>query len=330
MKNIKTFLFLSIIFSATTAFATWSQPTATPPAGNTQPPINTGSVLQYKKGTLGAYEFCLYKSDGTKLTPCLGGSTGGTATFPWVYNGADIENTNDETANNGNVNIKDNGTTYNWIFSSPVRKLNVEGMIKAVGFCLGNDCISTGTTANTSQIKTFNSWKELVENYSNGGAGDVVAGPLKTNNYLTKWIDTTTNKIANSLLYEETGKICLGTGASKSCITNWSDIKNGVTKIIAGTNVTITSTGTGGTGDVTVNSTATGGGDVGPGTANKISKFTASDKIGDSNISDNGTVVEVSTIPLKAANGLIIPKVTTDTNSLEEGAIWLNTSVTIP
>lgn len=121
---------------------------------------------------MGAYEFCLYKNDGTKILPCIGNSIGGTTSFPWVFSGdsKDIKNTN-----SGKVIIYDNppaggastGPSQEFLgwYSIPQWnnevELAVDGNIIAKGFCLGKSCINinTGGTGDTT-----NNWKEAITN----------------------------------------------------------------------------------------------------------------------------------------------------------------------
>lgn len=68
MKNIKIFLVIFIAFFATITFATWSQPTATPPSGNTLPAINVGNIQQNKTNRIGATGFCMPYNNYTDCT----------------------------------------------------------------------------------------------------------------------------------------------------------------------------------------------------------------------------------------------------------------------
>lgn len=141
---MKIFKFLAVLFIIAIlpvfSFAAWTNPTAAPISGNTEPPINVGpntvvggvSTGQYKRGTIGAYEFCLYTTAGAKITPCLGGGGTTPTNFPWVQNGNNINNTN-----TGNVLINPTGILSAW---GTQEKLTVGGNVKAAGFCIGNVC----------------------------------------------------------------------------------------------------------------------------------------------------------------------------------------------
>lgn len=88
-----------------------------------------------------------------------------------------------------------------------------------------------------------------------------------------------------------TDRLCLG----GDCRTSWPSGggTGGVSRIIAGSNVTISPSN--GTGEVTINSTATGGtgGVGGSGTTNFLSKWVNSNTLGNSQVSDNGQGVGI-------------------------------------
>lgn len=164
MKKIKFIFVLAIIvlMPAVSMAATWMAPTAEAPGGNTEPPINVGSNIegtgQYKSGTLGAFEICLHRANGEKITPCLGAPSGAVNTFPWVQTGADIYNTNSGTVIVDPKPIRtDRATVMPWwtaTWTSPAYDtsetkpaVKVGGSVQANGFCLKDVC--------------YGSWPEL-------------------------------------------------------------------------------------------------------------------------------------------------------------------------
>lgn len=182
MKYIKYLLIIAVLtFGTNLALAvSWTPPTATPPAGNTEMPINIGpdinNIGQNKVGTIGAYKFCLYNSVTKKFDNCLG-QTGSSPTtppttpiaWPWTQIGSNLENSNGVTGNNGNVYIKDQTLTYDNFFTTAPQKLTVEGLIKAVGFCLGSSCVKIGTgPGEINDNDGVNNWTELINKYGGG------------------------------------------------------------------------------------------------------------------------------------------------------------------
>ncbi|MEI6296784.1 MAG: hypothetical protein WCO84_04020 [bacterium] len=86
MKNLKYILAVFALVPLGFVFADWTAPTAVPPGNNTQPPINIGNVLQYKRGTIGAYKFCIYDTSGREVS-CLGGGAPNPSVFGDVLAG---------------------------------------------------------------------------------------------------------------------------------------------------------------------------------------------------------------------------------------------------
>ena len=148
MKKIKIFLSIVFVLMSTTAFATWSQPTATPSNGNTQPPVNVGSVDQEKNGTITAKGLCVRK-DAITLR-CLGENPGTTSTFndfPWIWNGNNIQNTN-----LGDILI--NPTRISSLWGAGTEQLTVGGKIKSEDYCIGggNSCLNPNLSDNWTDI----------------------------------------------------------------------------------------------------------------------------------------------------------------------------------
>ena len=166
---MKKIYLLLIVMAPMISLASWSQPTATPPLNNTEPPINISKTEQYKRGTIGAYEFCLFKSDGTKITPCLGKSTGATDSFPWVFDGTtgNIKNTNKD----GDVNIIDTSNSPTFFD----QKLNVQGKVQATGFCIGKSCLDLTDAGTGTTISDTNIWEKILSKYA-GGVKSITAG----------------------------------------------------------------------------------------------------------------------------------------------------------
>lgn len=170
---MKKYIFALTIFLPILSFAAWSQPSATPPLSNTEPPVNVGAVDQIKSGMIGATEFCLYKSDRTTEIGCLGGYDNN---FPWVKvnpvtaTGA-ITNTNP-----GSVGI---GTNV------PSKKLEVAGGIKATEFCLGSSCITLPDVGGD----TINNWKVAIKEILTGSETSCADGQvLEWSSSLSKWV----------------------------------------------------------------------------------------------------------------------------------------------
>jgi hypothetical protein len=123
------------------------------------------------------------------------------------------------------------------------------------------------------------------------------ATPIQTNDYVVgfdaavpggerKWAITTLAQSVSSVMNAELVNTINNTGVSK---------------IIAGSNVTITSTGAGGTGNVTINSTAAGGG--------------------------GGTVTSVTgTAPISVANGTTTPAISLGTVPITSGGTGATTA----
>ncbi len=172
MNKIKTLIILALMFFSGVSFAAWTQPTANPPAGNTQPPINVGTSDQIKKAMIGATEFCIYNSAGAEVS-CLGGSNPDNPTpFPWIFEGDNIYNTN--TTNKVFVGGKNADFLGIWKnlteWTNNQIKLAVNGTIIAKGFCLGQSCIDI----NTGGVgDTINNWSEVIKSFVS-----TVEGPL--------------------------------------------------------------------------------------------------------------------------------------------------------
>jgi hypothetical protein len=108
---------------------------------------------------------------------------------------------------------------------------------------------------------------------------------------------TSINGEVGNIIFEGGDNVTIDKAGRTFTINATGGSGGGVTKIIAGDNVTISPTT--GVGEVRINSTATGGGggDVGgSGSPGYLPKWTASDNLGDSLIYDNGTNVGIGTV----------------------------------
>ena len=236
---MKKIILLTIILTPFLSFAIWSQPTATPPGGNTEPPINVGTATQYKKGTVGAFKFCIYNASGA-VVDCLGQGTGN-SNWPWKFSGNSINNTN----TGGDV--------------------NVSGRLCLNGSCTSNWNDLIGGYFNTNFANYFNNLNnsdDLAKVTSRGAnTGETVGvGSLNSVNNI--------NIINGSLCLRgdcrDSWPSSVSTGGSVGGGTTGGGVA-GVSSITAGSGISVSSN----TGDIVISSTVTstsggGGGTTGP------------------------------------------------------------------
>src|ERR1700730_9490470 len=119
-----------IFFSALFSFA-WTGPTASPPNGNADAPINVGSTAQFKNGNIGLYGNILLAANGGSYLN-FGATSGST--------GYSIRD------NNGTLEFKSNGGIWTNLTNTVTNVLGI-GAVTQIKFSDG----TTQTTA-TSQV----------------------------------------------------------------------------------------------------------------------------------------------------------------------------------
>ncbi len=318
MNKIKTLIILALMFFSGTSFAAWSQPTAVPPGGNTEAPINVGTLKQVKGAEIGATKFCLYQSDRTTVIGCLGGAN--TTNFPFIYDGTtnNIKNTNEANS----VLINKPRITDLW--GSAYEKLTVGGKVKAEGFCLGQSCIdiNTGGAGDTT-----NNWSEVIKSFVSTVEGPMgPVGPAETDGVSpTNPVGCAEGEVLTWLKVDGTYKWTCGqgglTGPTGATGATGTDGQRGVPGYGVPTNcddgeiavwndtAEVWECGTGG--GVTINNT-TNVSNVGEGTPGRIIKFIDKTSIGDSVISEVGGNIGVgsgSYFYARSSSNVYVPKI---------------------
>ena len=324
LKNIKiktllksVFLFIALFLSVV-ALAGWTAPTETPTGGNVPPPVNVGTSDQHKNAFFSAtglktsaFQLGTTTTAGWVLTanssglgtwqaaPTGGGGGGGTVTSV-TASGTSPITASSSGGNSPNISVSisqagsgSNGylSSINWnTFNGKENVLTFSSPLVRTG-----NAITCPTCGSGSGVSVGNKGDITVNNNGTWTINNNAVDNPKILNGAVDSLKLADNAVTNSKIIANaitTGKIADGNVTTADIANNAVTI----TKLPAGSGSATTYLN--GLGGWTVPAGGGGGGSgvVGPGTTNRIAKFTGSTTIGDSQIFDNGTNIGIGTV----------------------------------